>query len=66
MLKKLTKIVLGVFGVLVLIVGLSSKNSRKREKQLKNDLKQNKKDLDSVREEKKEVKEDKKEVTLFW
>ena len=61
-LKKFAKIILGVFGIVALIVGISSKNSRKREKQLKNDLKDNKKDLDAVREEKKEVEKDKEEV----
>ena len=61
-LKKFAKIILGVFGVIALIVGISSKNSKKRVKELKNDLKDNKKDLDAVRKEKKEVEKNKEEV----
>ena len=62
MFKKVIKIILGVFGVLALIVGLVTKKSNKRVKELKNDLKNNKKDLDAVREDKKVVKEEKNKV----
>ena len=64
-LKKFAKIILGVFGVVALIVGISSKNSKKRVKELKNDLKDNKKDLDAVRKEKKEVEKDERRDEIF-
>ena len=62
MFKKTIKIILGVFGLLALIVGIATKKSNKRVKELKNDLKDNKKDLNPVREDKKVTKGDKDKI----
>ena len=62
MFKKVVKILLGVFGLFALIIGLTTKKSSKRVREIKKDLKENEDNLSNVREKKNGVKEEKDNI----